>query len=92
MNIGKNIKNKEGLLRIVLGFLKENGGAYVFPANTTLKLWYFEKQEEHRLLSLEIGADKKSIVIVTIVDGEREVDNLCDFDFGEMKSIIGKIV
>lgn len=89
MKIGNNIHNKESLIRMAVAFLSEKeDGMYVFPVGTNIKLWYYETQEEHLLLSLELGYDKKSVILVSIVNNEREVDNLKEFDFSEIKRIL----
>lgn len=89
MKIGSNIHNKESLVRMAVSFLNGIGdGVYAFPVGTKAKLWYYGTQEEHLLLSLELGYDKKSVILVSVVNNEREVDNLKEFDFGEIKSIL----
>lgn len=91
MTFDSTIKSKDGLINKFLHFLSNKKRSfYVFPVGSKVNLWYWEEQKEHQLCSLEtvVVDGKKSVVLVSLVDGNREVDNLREFDFSEIKTIL----
>lgn len=77
------VKSKKNAISNIRQMIKP-GESYFFPENTVMKLYYFEELVDNTMIEIK-SLKNGSVVVITDANGNREMDNIKEFAFSEIK-------